>query len=891
MQDDEELRKKYTRYTKAELIEALLDLESKGEELAPSYNSASRLAFFAEATTEGILIHKGGRIQDANHAALDLLAITRESLVGRQVHDFVVGGWHDRVTSSATQVRGRSAESIWSRENGTSFLCECHNHKLSEDIQVLHFRQVTNYRKATEERLRLAEEMWDLYNNTPCGYHTLDENATVVRMNSTELSWLGYDYTSMVGTMHFEKLLTPRSVDYFRKILPDLARRGWIQDLELDMLRQDGTTFPVLVSATAVFDSLGHMVQSRYTVFEISELKRANKDLRESEEKFRAIAEQSLIGIFIVQEGRIIYGNESMRRISGYDAQQLFDLGPDGFACLIHPTDRGLAQRTFSRMMLEGDKLSPRDMRGLHKNGETLWLQLSASHVILRGIPSIFGMVADVSERKRAEQEKAAVLTRVVRHQSAINQMATCEGLQSGDLVACLRIITSHSAKSLRVARSSVWLMDEKDNDLRCYMLYDHATGLHSQPSVTFGADVIPHYFQALSAHRAIMDADAHLNDTPMGRLHFDSEDNTIILDAAIRLSGEVVGALCLQHSGPKRTWKSDEVSFAGEAADQAAHAIMSHRRKGSEAALRKAEAEVRGLNTKLKARVEERTVQLTEVQSQLKDTAKRAGAADIATAVLHNVGNILTSVITSGQTIEKTVQTSSIRSMKKANKMLDGFLDQDNDKARQLGEFYHLLEDLLSKEHNEIHENVEQVIKKIDLIRDVITAQQSFASTDSQSELLHLNDVLEDALNIQEHTLGRYDVRVEKNYLDTPLVFVSRIRLVHVLINLIKNAREAMSLNKSENRLLSLFIGTENDFVVVKVRDNGQGVASENCEKIFSHGFSTKKGGHGFGLHSCAEAMEEMGGNIRVESDGPGTGATFVLSFPIPKDEQQQRT
>lgn len=885
MHDAEELRKKYARFTRAELIEELVGLSSKESSPASEDAAANRMAFFAEATTEGILIHENGRIVDANQAALELLAIEIDHIKGRLVHQFVVGGWHDRVTADAAKVAGRRVESIWSRDNGTSFLCECHNHKLPNGQQILHFREVTNYRRPTEERLRLAEEMWDLYNNTPCGYHTLDENGLVVRMNATELNWLEYDYTDMVGVMSFEKLLTPRSAEYFRRLLPDLRSRGWIQDLELDMVRRDGSVFPVLVSATGVFDSLGTMVQSRYTVFDITELKRANKDLRESEEKFRAIAEQSLIGIFIVQDGRVIYGNESMRRIFGYTAQELFDLGPDGFARLIHPTDRSLAKRTFDRLMLEGDKLPPRDLRGLHKNDTTLWMQLSASHVILRGIPSIFGMVADVSERKKAETEKEEALSREVRYQSAINHMATCDGLEVGDLAESLRAITKECAKALDVARVSVWLLDEKRHDLRCSMLFQAAESVHSQPPISFGSEDIPHYFDALSSQRAIVDADVH-NETPMHRLNFsDGAKGAVTLDAAIRLSGEIVGALCLQHVG-RRTWQTDEMSFAADAADQVAHAIMSYRRKAAETALRKAEAEVRALNTQLKARVQERTEQLNEAQDQLSENAQRVGAADIATAVLHNVGNILTSVITSGQTIEKTVQTSSIRSMRKANKMLDGFLSEKDPKANQLREFYHLLEDLLTKEHDEINENVEQVLKKIDLIRDVITAQQTFASTESQSEQLYVTDVVEDALNIQEHTLGRSDVRVEKHYLETPLIFASKIKLVHVLINLIKNAREAMSENHSEDRILDIFIGQEGDHVLVKVRDNGQGVDPEKKESIFNHGFSTKKGGHGFGLHSCKKAMEEMGGTIRVESDGVGNGATFVLSFPVSEQE-----
>lgn len=876
--DEDELRRRLARLTKAEMIEELLAHQLRG--VAPLVQPASeRDIFFNEAAYEGLLLHRNFRIEDANPAALRMLAITYEGLIGKQVQEFLTSGWPgDATMGSPSQV----TESIWTRDDGTSFVCESQNQALDNGRQLLHIREVAAQRRPAAERVRLAEEMWDLYNNTPCGYHTIDERGIVVRMNATELDWLGYDYSEMIGQIPFERLLTARGLESYRKLWPELLTRKWAQNWELEFERKDGSAIPTLVSATVVSNQLGQLVQCRFTVFDITELRRATKEMRESEEKFRAIAEQSLIGIFIVQDGRLIYGNESMRRITGYNPQDLLDLGEDGFLRLFHPDDRNFANRTFRNLMLHGDKLAPRDIRGLHKNGETLWLQLSASQVILRNTPSFFGMIADVSERKRAEEERQAALSRAVRHQVAISQMATCAGLVEGDLMASLKVITEQTANALGATRASVWLLDKRENVLQCKILYERETAQHSQPELELGPEDIPHYFQALSSGRVMTGTELDPDHVPaqrLGRL----EEESSLLDAAVRHSGKLVGALCLEHGGFHRIWTQDEISFASEAADQVGLAMYSHRRRITETQLLRAKEKVRALNDRLKQRVQERTVQLHEALNQ---NAHRAGMAEIATAVLHNVGNILTSVITSGQTIEKTVQTSSLRSLRRANKLLDTLLDQSTERAVQLREFYHTLDDLLNKEHSEINENVDQVLKKIDLIRDVITAQQSFASTESQAEPLFLPDVVEEALNIQEHTLGRHDVTVQRNYMETPHIKASKIKLIHILINLVKNAREALDANQTDNRMITLFVGQEAGRAVIKVRDNGIGIAPEALEKVFSHGFSTKKGGHGFGLHSSQLAIEEMGGSIRVESEGLGQGATFVLSFPIPEQE-----
>lgn len=141
------------------------------------------------------------------------------------------------------------------------------------------FRDVTERIRAEAERLRSAAEVEDLYNCAPCGYHSLGPDGTFLRINDTELSWLGYERAEVVGRMKFADLLGPAGVELFQREFPAFKERGWVEGLEFDLRRKDGSTFTVLLSAVAVYDAEGRYVQSRSTIFDISARKQAEREL------------------------------------------------------------------------------------------------------------------------------------------------------------------------------------------------------------------------------------------------------------------------------------------------------------------------------------------------------------------------------------------------------------------------------------------------------------------------------------------------------------------------------------------------------------------------------------------------------------------------------------
>jgi signal transduction histidine kinase len=161
---------------------------------------------------------------------------------------------------------------------------------------------------------------------------------------------------------------------------------------------------------------------------------------------------------------------------------------------------------------------------------------------------------------------------------------------------------------------------------------------------------------------------------------------------------------------------------------------------------------------------------------------------------------------------------------------------------------------------------------------------QQTYAKVDGLTEAVSPAVLLEDALRLNEESLVRNSVTVDRDYDATaPTVTVDKHKVLEILVNLITNARHAVCDAARPDRKIRVRVAqTCNRRVSVEVQDNGVGIPQENLVRIFQHGFTTKKNGHGFGLHSGALAARQMGGSLTVNSEGPGQGATFKLELPI---------
>ena len=292
--------------------------------------------------------------------------------------------------------------------------------------------------------------------------------------------------------------------------------------------------------------------------------------------------------------------------------------------------------------------------------------------------------------------------------------------------------------------------------------------------------------------------------------------------------------------------------------------------------------------NEGLEQRVQQRTRELRETQSELVATARQAGMAEIATNVLHNVGNVLNSVNISADLVSRRVRASKAQGLAKAVQLINehaadlgDFISRD-EKGKLLPGYLNQLVVALAAEQQGIAEELEHLTRSVDHIKEIVATQQSYAGTPSMLEAVRVTDLLEDALRMNAGALQRHQVTVIKDFTEVPPLLLDKHRLLLILVNLISNAKQALSAQDNRAHALTLSVRLlDEGKLQICVQDNGEGIAAENLTRIFAHGFTTRKDGHGFGLHSCALATMEMEGRLTAHSDGPGQGATFALELP----------
>ncbi|SET45387.1 trifunctional serine/threonine-protein kinase/ATP-binding protein/sensor histidine kinase [Stigmatella erecta] len=347
----------------------------------------------------------------------------------------------------------------------------------------------------------------------------------------------------------------------------------------------------------------------------------------------------------------------------------------------------------------------------------------------------------------------------------------------------------------------------------------------------------------------------------------------------------EFRGVLYLENSLATHAFTPARLALLGYLASQAAISIENARLY---AEVQRAETALRRANDELEKRVEERTGELRKAQAQLLETARSAGMAEVATSVLHNVGNVLTSAIINVEVLHQTVNASRVGRVKQVSTMLQehqsalaDFLTRDSRGTRLPGYLASLANELL-REQATLQEGLAGMTKHIEHVRAVVHLQQTFARSTLLIEEWDLSQLVEDALSIQMPALKSHGVSVTRQLASLPKVRVDKHKVLQILINLINNAKDAMAALPGDRRHLLVRLEAKEPMARIQVVDQGVGIAPELHAQLFSQGFTTREGGHGLGLHSSALAARMLGGRLLLESDGPGQGATATLELPL---------
>ena len=289
---------------------------------------------------------------------------------------------------------------------------------------------------------------------------------------------------------------------------------------------------------------------------------------------------------------------------------------------------------------------------------------------------------------------------------------------------------------------------------------------------------------------------------------------------------------------------------------------------------------------------------QLAEAQQRLMDLSRQAGMAEVATGVLHNVGNVLNSVNVSATIVANKIRESRIANLVAVTGMLEehsgelpDFLNHDP-KGQRIVPYLAKLGSHFEAERQIMLRELDLLTGHLGHIKEIVATQQNYAKVSGMIEVISLQDLVEDAIRIVEPGLSAHGIELEHDHESVPPAAVDKHSVLQIMLNLLRNAKQAVKDSDHPEKIIRVRISRwGEDRIRIAVEDSGVGLPPENFTRIFSHGFTTRRDGHGFGLHSGANAARRMGGALWAESDGLGCGATFTLELPMSARETLGRS
>jgi signal transduction histidine kinase len=275
-------------------------------------------------------------------------------------------------------------------------------------------------------------------------------------------------------------------------------------------------------------------------------------------------------------------------------------------------------------------------------------------------------------------------------------------------------------------------------------------------------------------------------------------------------------------------------------------------------------------------------------LNQQLLSSARRAGMSEIATSVLHNIGNILNSVNVSLEVIQQYIKKSEILHIIQGVEMINAhietlphYLTQDP-KGKLLLQYFISIKTPLLRDYEDINLEISRLNKHIVHIKDIVKMQNTISGVSEIKEQVSLIETIDEAMLLTQDSLQKYGIQLEKKFDSVDTILTDKNKIMQIIVNLIQNAKEALIMQDLHiQKKISMQIVEKQPNVEIIIADNGIGIDNETMSHLFAFGFTTKPKGHGFGLHSSALLAKELGGELRAESNGKGDGAKFVLTIP----------
>ncbi|MFO1476555.1 MAG: PAS domain S-box protein [Verrucomicrobiota bacterium] len=820
-------------------------------------------------------------------------------------------------------------------------------------------------RERLEKEAALEQRYREIFEGANDLIFTLDDAGRLTSLNPAGQRALGYTAAEVPG-LSFEQILSPASrpegLRVFQSKLTGPHEGGTPSTWECQFITRDGAELMVETSAW-VMNRNGKPVGVQAISRDITGRKHAEEALQRSEQKFRSLVEESLVGVYLIRNHRFIYANPRMVEILGFSPQELSAL--PSLLDTVFEEDRLLVQEQLRKRMAGEVQNVHYQYRARRKDGEIVFLEALGSRTELGNEPVILGTLMDITERKRAEAalaEASSLMETLLQnsldriyfkdrdsrfvccsrafedffHISDFHQLkgrtdfdffaeehARPAFLEEQEIVRTGKPMIAKLERECHADGRVTWALttkmpwrDKDGNIIGTFGISKDLTAMKqaeqelayerelfralvdklpdnlyfkdrqsrfvrvSKSKISTTLPIARNLYRKRNPGASDADLPPHLHDAEafgaylIGRTDFDTFEETFARRAfdeekhIMETGVPVIGKLeqVPNSDGSSRWMFVTKMPWH----DKDGNLIGTFGVSRDVTALKEAEAK------------------LEQVHQRLVETSRLAGMAEVATDVLHNVGNVLNSVnISCSLTLEK-VRSFKMPSLSRVSSLLwenrerlPEFFSR-NPKARQIPEFLAAATAHLSDEQAVLQKELEQLVKHIDHIKQIVAMQQNYAKVAGVLENVTPRSLVDDALHINAAALVRHDVQVRCDFEEIPAILTERHKVLQILVNLIRNAKYAMDDAGRSDKLLTIRLRNDpNQNVKIEVIDNGVGIPKENLTRIFFHGFTTRRNGHGFGLHSSALAVRELGGTLEAQSDGPGTGARFTLMLP----------
>ena len=890
------------------------------------------------------------RFVDVNESGCRALGYTRDELLALTALDVSAEGDRASFDAADTQM-GKAgcamAETLHRRKDGTTYPVEASlSHvTLDREYLVAIVRDITERRRA-EETLRVSEQ---ILNAIPARVFWKDKNLVYLGCNAVFARDAGFaGPKDIIGKDDFQMGWRDQAEKYRgddRQVIESGISKLLIEEPQTT---PEGNTITLLSSKIPLRNSKGEISGMIGTYIDITERKRAEEVLRQSEEQFRAMFDLASVGIAQAdpRTGQWVRVNRKMCEITGYSADELLQMR---VADITHPEDRLSDRESFERVV-RGEAPDYRmEKRYIRKDGELAWVNVNMT--VLRdaaGQPTrTMAAIEDISERKRAEEElrwKTAFLEAQVN--SSIDGILVVDqdrktSLQNqrfidsfkipqyivdgGSDESRLRWVTDTIKNPEPFRRKILSLYAHQDEISRDELELKDGTILDRYSSPVLGKDG-KYYgriwtFRDMTERKRAEEALGRIKlqlahamslaqlvaweyDVASGLFTFSDSyyalhGTTAKLENGNQMSAEVFARKFLY---------PDDAHLVAEAIAKAVATTDPDCHFQQEARILRRDGELRhvlvylsitkdaaGRTIQIQGANQDVTeskraqVELENLHQQLVDASRLGGMAEIATNVLHNVGNVLNSVNISTGLIADHVRKSRTSSLARVVVLLQehshdlgAFLTADS-RGKHVPAHLARLSEHLTAEQVEIATELDSVRANVDHIKQIVAMQQNYARFGGAKEMTNLVQLAEDSLRMKQGALSRHGVAVVREFENVPPMNVEKHKILQILVNLLGNAKHACDESNRADKQLTFRVANGDGTVKLSVIDNGIGIPPENLTRIFNYGFTTRKGGHGFGLHSSALAAKEMGGSLTARSDGPGQGATFTLELPCP--------